>query len=229
MVTDARLSELASRLGKTHAQAVWDAGLAAIDQIDAIVRGAPHRLRLRLGRRLPARAGRHPPDAGERPIASKPTPSWRASSASTPSFVDEVPFAGGPGVRVERPGADPSAAVPCRARPRHRGRGRPRLRAERRRVPEASARPAAGDGPIAASVNGFAVTCDDVVIATHNPLAGVSSLPVATLFQTKLALYTSYVVAARVPTGRVPDALWWDTGDPYRYRPRSRRARTTTS
>ena len=42
-------------------------------------------------------------------------------------------------------------------------------------------------------------------------------LPVATLFQTKLALYTSYVVAARVPKGRVPDALSWDTEDPYHY------------
>ena len=38
MVTDTRLRELASRLGKTHAQAVWDAGLAAIAQIDGIVR-----------------------------------------------------------------------------------------------------------------------------------------------------------------------------------------------
>ena len=30
MVTDARLSELVKRFGRTHAQAVWDAGLAAI-------------------------------------------------------------------------------------------------------------------------------------------------------------------------------------------------------
>lgn len=30
MVTDARLTELARRFGRTHAQAVWDAGLAAI-------------------------------------------------------------------------------------------------------------------------------------------------------------------------------------------------------
>ena len=38
MVTDARLSELVKRFGRTHAQAVWDAGLAAIAQIDEIVR-----------------------------------------------------------------------------------------------------------------------------------------------------------------------------------------------
>ena len=30
MVTDARLTELVKRFGRNHAQAVWDAGLAAI-------------------------------------------------------------------------------------------------------------------------------------------------------------------------------------------------------
>jgi nitrite reductase/ring-hydroxylating ferredoxin subunit len=39
----------------------------------------------------------------------------------------------------------------------------------------------------------------------------------ATLFQTKLALYTSYVLGARVPPGTVPEALFWDTSDPYDY------------
>ena len=38
MVTDTRLSDLVKGFGRTHAQAVWDAGLAAIAQIDEIVR-----------------------------------------------------------------------------------------------------------------------------------------------------------------------------------------------
>jgi glycine/D-amino acid oxidase-like deaminating enzyme len=37
MVTDLRLAELVDRFGRNHAQAVWDAGLAAIAQIDTIV------------------------------------------------------------------------------------------------------------------------------------------------------------------------------------------------
>ena len=61
------------------------------------------------------------------------------------------------------------------------------------------------------------VTCDDIVIATHNPLVGLADSTGAALFQTKLALYTSYVIAGRAPRGTVPDALWWDTGDPYHY------------
>ncbi len=37
MVADTRLADLVNRFGRTHAQAVWDAGLAAIAQIDALV------------------------------------------------------------------------------------------------------------------------------------------------------------------------------------------------
>jgi glycine/D-amino acid oxidase-like deaminating enzyme len=46
---------------------------------------------------------------------------------------------------------------------------------------------------------------------------GPGELPWLDALQTKLALYTSYVIAARVAPGSVPDALWWDTGDPYDY------------
>jgi Rieske Fe-S protein len=61
------------------------------------------------------------------------------------------------------------------------------------------------------------LTCTDIILATHNPLVGVSGLLSATAFQTKLALYTSYVIAGRVKPGTVPDALFWDTADPYHY------------
>jgi Rieske Fe-S protein len=56
-----------------------------------------------------------------------------------------------------------------------------------------------------------------VVIATHTPLMGKTNIASATLLQTKLYLYTSYVVAGKVAKGTVPDALFWDTADPYHY------------
>ncbi len=59
--------------------------------------------------------------------------------------------------------------------------------------------------------------CEDIVFATHNPAGGFSTETQASFFQTKLALYTSYVVAGRVPRETVPDALWWDTAQPYHY------------
>jgi Rieske Fe-S protein len=73
------------------------------------------------------------------------------------------------------------------------------------------------DDPLSVVANGFHIECSHVVIATHNPLAGLAGAVSATLLQTTLQLYTTYVVASRVAPGRVPDALFWDTDDPYRY------------
>lgn len=56
--------------------------------------------------------------------------------------------------------------------------------------------------------HGPSVLARDVVVATHFPAT-------KTTFQTKLAQYRSYVVAA--PTGRSLDALFWDTQNPYHY------------
>ena len=58
----------------------------------------------------------------------------------------------------------------------------------------------------------YAVT---LVIATHNPVMGTTGA--VRRSSSKLALYTSYVLGARVPKGTVPEGLWWDTSDPYDY------------
>jgi len=73
------------------------------------------------------------------------------------------------------------------------------------------------DDPMTVKVGKFKVRCQYLVIATHTPLLGKTSLVKGTLFQTKLALYTSYVLGARLPRGRVPPALFWDTAVPYHY------------
>jgi Rieske Fe-S protein len=46
---------------------------------------------------------------------------------------------------------------------------------------------------------------------------GESGLVSSVLFQTKLALYTSYAMGARIPRGSIPIASFWDTNDPYLY------------
>ena len=58
---------------------------------------------------------------------------------------------------------------------------------------------------------------DRVVMATNNPLVGLAGLTSATLLQTKLSLYTSYAFGAQVPTGTIPEGVFWDTRDPYDY------------
>jgi hypothetical protein len=59
------------------------------------------------------------------------------------------------------------------------------------------------------------VTCEDVVIAAHKFLGRLRRhVAGATLFQTKLA-----VTGGRRTSrpGVVPDALWWNTADPYQF------------
>jgi glycine/D-amino acid oxidase-like deaminating enzyme len=65
--------------------------------------------------------------------------------------------------------------------------------------------------------NGHWITFDRVAVLTNNPLVGFASVTAATLFQTKLSLYSSYVLGARVPRGALPVALFWDTKNPYDY------------
>jgi glycine/D-amino acid oxidase-like deaminating enzyme/nitrite reductase/ring-hydroxylating ferredoxin subunit len=73
------------------------------------------------------------------------------------------------------------------------------------------------DKPLTIHAGRYKLRCEYVVIATHNPLMGKKGLIMATLFQSKLALYTSYVLGARLPKGAVPEALFWDTTEPYYY------------
>ena len=68
-----------------------------------------------------------------------------------------------------------------------------------------------------ARANGYWINYDRVVLATNNPLLGESSLITGAFFQTKLALYSSYVVGGTVPRGSIPIASFWDTNDPYQY------------
>ena len=56
-----------------------------------------------------------------------------------------------------------------------------------------------------------------VVIATHTPLMGKTNTASATLLQTRLYLYTSYVIGGRLPRGTAVEGLFWDTADPYHY------------
>ena len=207
MVIDRRLTSLERAFGRTHAQAVWDAGLAAIAQVDAIVR--EHEIDCAfewVDGYLHAPGG----TASREQIDEFHEEADLATALGfDATFVEDVPFAGSPGIRVE-----------------HQARFHPRkylaglataARAKGVRIFEHSDVQEFTDKPLGVKANGHSVRAGDIVIATHNPLVGVSGLVSATAFQTKLALYTSYVVAGRVPRGTIPDALFWDTGDPYQY------------
>lgn len=206
MVTDLRMAELIATFGRDHAQAVWDAGLAAMATIDAIVRAekidcdfawVPGYLHAPHG--IPSETGQQFRDEA---VAA-------ASLGFDATFAADVPFVGGPGVRFGRQ---------ARFHPRKYLAGVAQAVADRGgMIFEHTDVQEFSDAPLAVVASDRTLVCDDIVLATHTPLMGNTSLPRATMFQTKLALYTSYVVAAEVEKGAVPDALFWDTADPYHY------------
>ena len=207
MATDERLTTLIKRFGRTHAQAAWDAGLAAIAQIDEIVR--EHGIDCAFEwvdayLHLPAsEASRGDIDLVEEEATVARDLGFDAW------FEPNVPFVGQAGVRFSNQ---------ARFHPRKYLAGLVEAITTAGGVifEHSSVDDFCAD-PLSVQANGHTLTCDDIVLATHNPLVGLRGVVGATAFQTKLALYTSYVIGGRVSHGSIPDALFWDTQDPYHY------------
>jgi glycine/D-amino acid oxidase-like deaminating enzyme len=173
MVTDARLTELVKRFGRNHAQAIWDAGLAAIATIDEVVR-------------------EHAIDAGfewvdgflHAPLKDGTSQeAERLQEDATAArdlgfdaeYVETVPLINRPGIRF---------ANQARIQPRSYLAGVAKaFVALGGRIYEHSAADEFCDDPRAVKVAGHTVHCEDIVIATHNPLVGLAGLAGATLFQ----------------------------------------------
>jgi len=211
MVTDTRLGELVRRFGKPHAQAAWDAGLAAINQIDDIV--SEHDIDCSFEwvdgyLHAPASEADQGKSSEDDAKSFQEEATLARELGFDADFVD-VPFIGRPGVRF---------ANQARFHPRKYLAGvAAAVREKGGQIFEHSAADQFYDDPIRVKANGRRIRCKDIVIATHNPLVGVAGALSGTVFQTKLALYSSYVIAGRVARGTVPDALFWDTADPYQY------------
>jgi len=207
MVTDTRLTELVDAFGRDHAQAVWDAGRAAIAQIDEIA--CEHEIDCGfewIDGYLHAPAG-HASDADAHSFEAESRLACELGFDAT--FMATVPIVGGPGIRFHEQ---------ARMHPRKYLAGVARaITAAGGTLAEHSEAEEFRADRLAVKANGHWVRCRDIVIATNNPLVGIASTTSASLFQTKLALYTSYVIAGRVPRGLVPDALFWDTADPYQF------------
>jgi glycine/D-amino acid oxidase-like deaminating enzyme/nitrite reductase/ring-hydroxylating ferredoxin subunit len=209
-VTDMRLVDLEKNFGRDHAAAVWDAGRAALWQIEKIigdeqidcefdwVTGYLH---------LPV-------DAAARSDADARSLQNEAELASAlgfdARFVDRVPLTDRPGVEFE------GQAL---FHPRKYLRGLvERIPGDGSHVCANTASNEILDHPLAVvTEKGHRIRCGYVVLATHNPLIGKSGMLSASILQTKLALYTSYAVAGEIPRGVAPIGSFWDTADPYLY------------
>lgn len=205
-VTDVDLQTLVKTFGRDHAIAVWDAGLAAVDQIDRIVaREAIDCDWTRVSGYWHAPAGERDPDtrllhqeaalAGELGFDAR--------------YVDAVPFFDTPGVEYGGQAKfHPRKYLSALAKLIDGGGSHIFEHTESEEVSEE---------PLGVKAGGHTLSCDSVVIATHTPLMGKTNMASAIGLQTKLYLYTSYVLGGRIPKGAIPEALFWDTTDPYHY------------
>lgn len=206
-VTDERLHHLAKVFGRDAARAFWEAGQAALDQMDAIVR------KLKLDcefKWVPGylHASLSKENKKDRALLEEDA-SLALEFGLDAQFLETVPYANRPGVRF----ANQAKFHPLKYLA-------PLLQAIHGNgsyVFENSEASEIEPDPLTVHVGRYKIRCSYLVIATHNPLVGKNSLVKATLFQSKLALYTSYVLGAKLPAGSIPEALFWDTTDPYYY------------
>lgn len=58
-----------------------------------------------------------------------------------------------------------------------------------------------------AKCNGFKVEAENIIVATNSPVNDRVTM------HTKQSPFRTYVIAAKMPKGRLPHSLWWDTGN----------------
>ena len=206
-ITDRRLHEMARDLGDDHARAIWEAGEAALQQIRAIVceHEIPcdfHSVPAYLHGSLKKRRAHERRDLREEQRTAR-----RLGFEAT--WLDDVPGVHRAGLLL------PNQAIfhplkylagLIRAITRERG-----VIVERCEATEVT------ESPLTVTARGRRIRCEDVVIATHVPLMGAASLIKATILQTRIYPYSSYVVGARLPAGALPQASFFDASDPYYY------------
>lgn len=205
-VTDARLSELVSTFGKDGAQLAWEAGAAAIDAIEALSRNEKIDCQFR---RIPGFLHASlEEDVDETKALSKDC-RLATDLGFEAAFVSSVPQIGRPGVRF---------ANQAKFHPMQYLKGLAKACREKGcAIYEETEATDFSEGPRVVKAGGGKIECNYIIVATHVPVIGETSLLAATLLQTKLVQYTTYAIGARIRRDALPEASFWDTSDPYYY------------
>lgn len=204
-ITDLRLTELADRFGREGARLAWDGGTIAIDLIESIVE-------------------REGIDCGFARV-----PGWLCSpffdDAPDDKLRDDADLARALEIQASYRDTGPLGSGPAIGFPDqalfHPLRYLEGLAAAAARlgvtIVEHAEVSEAVQEPLVAIVNGENVACGNLVIATHVPIVASSGVAKATLFQTKLYPYSSYIVGGRIDEGVIAPGLYDDTASPYNY------------
>lgn len=202
--TDERLRDLVKTFGREHAEAIWDACKASADQIRRNVCAEEIECDLRhVPGYLYAAAGSEPEEADAlREDATLAT--WMGFDAH---YIPQCPVTHQPAVAFSNLlKFHPTKYVQSLAQAAQKMGAQIHEHSEAWEFDEEHR---------TVRINGHLVSYQHVFIATHVPLQGTAGMLSSTLLQTKLAGYSTYVMEAEPSEPAVPEALWWDTADPY--------------
>ena len=205
-LTDLRPVELIRNFGEEAARLAWQAGAAAIDLIEQLVED----LNIDCGfRRVPGFLHAALRGTEDESTSLREEADAAAKLGFAARYVPSTPVLGKPGVGF----ADQAIFWPTS----YLNALAAEIQGDGSLVCEEAEVTEVGDRPTSVAVGDHRITCDEVVVATHVPLMGKSGLVSATLFQTKLYPYSTYIVGAHLPKGTIPHGLYNDTSDPYYY------------
>ncbi|HKB92576.1 MAG TPA: FAD-dependent oxidoreductase [Opitutaceae bacterium] len=206
-VTDTRFRKLAKSFSKDVAKAVWDAGSAAVDQIVNNIRAEEIDCDFKWVSVFLHAPLKDPTENDTQDL--KDEADFLTEIGIQVSYLNSVPVFNRPGIEF-----------------RHQALFHPRkylsallgeIDGGGSYVFEHTAVEEVQEKPLSVRSGDHHIVCAHVILATHTPLTGKTEELKAMLFQTKLALYTSYAIGAKVPKGKIPEASFWDTSDPYYY------------
>lgn len=209
-VMDIRLTELAKKFGKDVARLCWEAGDEAIDTIESVSRREGIDCEFR---RIPGCL--HASLEKDEEKADKESEDLQAEAdlarelGFDAEFLAKVPFVNRPGVRFANQAKfNPLAYLGGLAE---------RIDGDGCAIYEHTEADKFEADPLAVKCGEHIVRADHLVMATHVPLTGKSSFLSASLLQTKLYAFSTYVIGAAIPKGALAEASFWDTSQPYYY------------
>src|SRR5688500_2995387 len=201
-VADLRLHELVSQFGNEAARTYWLGHIAAINTIESIVEetgDAAEFVRVPGYFHSPVRRD---PSTKDLDMLHRNAELARQLGFEA-TFVDHIPYGDVPGVMF------PNQA---KFHPRRYFTGMlDVIRKQRRLIFEhTSYELVVEDGEVSiVHASGYSIGCKFLVMATHNPLKAKKGVLTMTLLQTKLFLFSTYVIGARLAEGTLLEALYW--------------------
>lgn len=207
-MTDTRLSDLVSTFGEAHALASWDAGAAAMAQIQELAGEIPMGCDLHIVPGFLA-AFKGTSDREKETEQLVREAHWAINHGFDVDHVEHVPATGMPGIRF---------ANQLKFHPIKYLEGLTSLAVkEGVQIFDHSNVDEFLEKPKRVKVGSNTIAYEKAIIATHMPLQGLSGTLSALLLQTKLYGYSTYAIQATAPAGSCPEMIWSDTANPFNY------------